>query len=58
MIKMEKIRIAYIAKEMPINGISTVILNYCRNLDKNKFDITIFSGEPIDKYYIDRKSVV
>ena len=53
MIKMEKIRIAYIAKEMPINGISTVILNYCRNLDKNKFDITIFSGEPIDKYYIE-----
>lgn len=50
---MKKIRIAYIAKEMPINGISTVILNYCRNLDKNKFDITIFSGEPIDKYYIE-----
>lgn len=50
---MEKIKIAYIAKEMPINGISTVILNYCRNLDKDKFDITIFSGEPIDKYYIE-----
>lgn len=48
---MRKLRIAYIAKEMPVNGISTVILNFCRNLNKDKYDITIFSGAPIAEQY-------
>lgn len=47
----ERIKIAYIAKDMPINGISTVIMNYCRNIERNKFKITVFAGEPIDKAY-------
>lgn len=50
---MDKIKIAYIAKNMLVNGISTVILNYCQNLDKNKFKITIFAGAPIEKQYIE-----
>ena len=48
----EKIKIAYITKEMSINGISNVIMSYCKNIDKNFFEITIFAGEPIDDKYI------
>ncbi len=50
---MDKIKIAYIAKNMLVNGISTVILNYCQNLDKDRFKITIFAGAPIEKQYIE-----
>ena len=47
-----KIRIAYITKNLVINGISTVILNYCKNINKEKFQITIIAGTPIaDIYY-------
>lgn len=48
---MKKIRIAYLTKDMPVNGISTVIMNYCRYLNKEKYDITIFSGPPIVEQY-------
>ena len=48
---MEKIKIAYITKNLRINGISTVLMNYCKSLDKEKFDVTIFAGNPItDKH--------
>ena len=33
-----KINIAYITKDMPVNGISTVIMNYCRNIDRSAHD--------------------
>jgi len=46
-----KINIAYLTKDMPVNGISTVIMNYCRNIDSSKYKITIFSGAPIDEQY-------
>lgn len=49
----KKIRIAYLTKNMPVNGITTVIMNYCRNIDKSKFQITIFSGTPILQMYKD-----
>ena len=48
---MKKIKIAYLTKDMPVNGISTVIMNYCRHLDKDKFEITIFSGPPVVEQY-------
>lgn len=48
---MKKTKIAYLTKTMPINGISTVIRNYCQNIDKNEFDITVITGLPIDDYY-------
>ena len=47
----DKINIAFITKDMPVNGISTVIMNYCRNIDRKKNKITIFSGKPIAEQY-------
>lgn len=48
---MKKLKIAYLTKDMPINGISTVLMNYCGNLDKEKVEITVFSGPPIAHLY-------
>lgn len=45
---MKKIRIAMIAANLELNGISSVIMNYCRNLDKKKFEITIIAGDIIN----------
>lgn len=45
--KNSKIRIAYVSKNFRINGITNVIMNYCLNLDLNKYNITIFTGKPI-----------
>lgn len=49
---MKKLRIAMIVNAMPINGISTVIMNFCRALDKSKYEITIFAGNPISEVYM------
>ena len=48
---MEKIKIAMLVNDMNINGISMVIMNYCKNLDKSKFDISVISGTPINDFY-------
>lgn len=48
---MKKIRIAYLTKDLSVNGISSVIMNYGKNIDKTKFEITIFSGNPIVDQY-------
>ena len=45
------VKVAMIVGGMPVNGISTVILNYCKNIDKNKFIVTILAGAPIDMVY-------
>lgn len=50
---MAKIKVAHITKTMPMNGISTVIKNYCLNLDKSQFEITIFTGDPVADYYVE-----
>ena len=42
-----KKNIAYIVNNLNVNGISSVILSYCENLDKEKYNICIFSGNPI-----------
>lgn len=46
-------KIAYVTKELSINGISEVIFNYCQFLDKDNYDITVFSGPPIERKYIE-----
>lgn len=46
-----KTRILMIATNLGLNGISSVIMNYCRNIDLNKYDITIMAGNPIDDLY-------
>jgi len=48
---MEKIKIAMLTEGLKLNGISCVIMNYCRKLDRNKYEITIFSsGSVIPEY--------
>lgn len=47
----EKIKVAMVTNHFEITGISTVIMNYCKTLDKDKYDLTILAGQPIaDKY--------
>ncbi len=41
-------KIAYITRNLNVNGISSVILNYCKGLNDNEFEITIFAGKPIN----------
>jgi len=48
---MKKYRIAMIASCMTINGISTVIKNYCENIDLKRFSITVIAGKPINELY-------
>ena len=43
---MKKIRIAIITKDLIINGVSSVIMNYSKRINNN-FEITIFAGNPI-----------
>jgi len=50
-IAQHKIKLAMVTASFSINGISTVIMNYCRNMDLNYFDITIIAGTPIDALY-------
>ena len=49
---MEKIKIVYLCKNLRVNGISNVVLNYCNYIDKNKFDVTVFAGKKICKEYV------
>lgn len=48
---MKKINIAIVSSSLGCNGISSVIMNYCRNINLNKFEITLFVGIPIDHNY-------
>ena len=48
---MKKIKIAMIAANLELNGISSVIMNYCKNIDLDKFEITIFAGKGINENY-------
>ncbi len=44
---MRKIRIVMMASNLKMDGISTVIMNYCSHLDLKKYDVTIMAGTPI-----------
>lgn len=46
-----KKRIAIVLNCMPINGISTVVMNYVKYIDKKNFELTIFTSDPIAKMY-------
>lgn len=46
-----KIKVAICANSLHINGISAVIMNYCRNIDLSKFEINILAGAPIEETY-------
>lgn len=48
---MQKLRLAMVANDLNINGISTVIMNYCMNINLDEFDISIIAGIPIDNGY-------
>lgn len=48
---MKKIKIGMIAPDLMRNGITTVIMNYCRNFDFCQFDLTLIIGNNIDSYY-------
>lgn len=50
--KNKKIKVAMITNDMNINGISTVVMNYCQHLNKSDFDVTIIAGNPINEFYI------
>lgn len=47
----KKIKVAMISSSLTRNGISSVIMNYCRNINLEKFQISIYSGMPIDEEY-------
>lgn len=42
-----KIKVAMVTNHFGITGISTVILNYCKALDHQKYDLTVIAGQPI-----------
>lgn len=44
-----KIKVAMVTNHFGITGISTVILNYCKEMNYDKFDLTIIVGKPIDE---------
>lgn len=48
-----KIKIAIITSNLELNGISSVIMNYCRAIDKKQFEISIFAGKEINDDYRD-----
>lgn len=47
----EKIKVAMVTNHFGITGIGTVIMNYCKALDKEKYDFTILAGQPISEKY-------
>lgn len=47
----QKIRVAMVASNLEKNGISTVIMNYCTNLNLDLYDITIIVGKNVDTYF-------
>ena len=47
----KKIKVAMVTNHFEITGIGTVIMNYCKALDKNKYDLTILVGLPIAEKY-------
>ena len=47
----EKIKVARVTNHFGITGIGTVMMNYCKALDKSKYDLTILAGKPIAEKY-------
>lgn len=51
---MDKIKVAMIANDLNINGISTVIMNYCKQLNKEKFLVKVMAGKDINATYVSK----
>ena len=49
--KNKKIDVAMVTNHLGITGIGTVMMNYCKALDKNKYNLTILAGKPISEKY-------
>lgn len=49
--KNKKIKVAMVTNHFGITGIGTVMMNYGKALDKNKYDLTILAGKPISEKY-------
>ena len=47
----KKIKVAMITNQFDITGIGTVMMNYCKALNKDKYDLTILAGQPIAEKY-------
>lgn len=48
----QPITVAMWSNDFDIHGISSVIINYCRNIDLQNFSITILAGTPINDMYL------
>lgn len=48
---MDKIKLAMLTNDLNMNGISNVVMSYCKELDNNKFDIYIIAGTPVNSIY-------
>lgn len=48
------IKIAYITKNLAANGITNVIMNYGMRIGKDKFELTIIAGNPVESIYEDK----
>lgn len=46
-----KTKVIMVANKLDVTGISTVIMNYCSNLDLSKFDVEIAAGYPISEIH-------
>lgn len=40
-----------VAANLELNGISSVIMNYCRNINLEKFEITLFVGKQVNRKF-------
>ena len=47
---MEKIKIAMITNDLNINGISSVVMSYCKYLCPETYEITVICGSPVSNY--------
>lgn len=47
----KKIKVAMITNHLDITGISEVVMNYCKMLNREQFDLTIITGKPIAEKY-------
>ena len=45
---MRKAKIVMITSYFDRNGVTSQVINYATNLDKNKFQVSIAAGEPYD----------
>lgn len=48
-----KIRVAMISNHLGVMGISSVIMNYSKSMNLQKYDITIIAGKPVANQYLE-----